>query len=54
MALVEVWQRSDAVLKASAYIEGLGASGRVVREVVYDRCDSAAKHCDLRPITASS
>ena len=36
VALVEVWQGNDAVLKASAYIEQLVASGRAIREVVYD------------------
>jgi len=36
VALVEVWQGADAVLKASAYIEGLIASGRAIAEVVFD------------------
>lgn len=36
IALVEVWQGTDAVLRASAYVEGLVASGRPIREVVYD------------------
>jgi phage terminase large subunit-like protein len=36
VALVEVWQGSDAVLKASAYIEQLVVSGRAIREIVYD------------------
>ena len=36
VALAEIWQGSDAVLKASAYIEQLIAAGRPVREVVYD------------------
>ena len=36
VALVEVWQGTDAVLKASAYIEGLIASGRAIREIVFD------------------
>ncbi len=36
VALVEVWQGSDAVLKASAYIEGLVATGRPIRELVID------------------
>ncbi len=36
VALVEVWQGSDAVLKASAYIEQLVSSGRAIREIVFD------------------
>jgi hypothetical protein len=36
VALVEVWQGTDAVLKATAYIEGLVAAGRAIREVVFD------------------
>jgi hypothetical protein len=36
VALVEVWQGSDAVLRASAYIEQLVTSGRAIREIVFD------------------
>lgn len=36
VALVEIWQGSDAVLKAAAYIEQLVAAGRPIREVVFD------------------
>ncbi len=36
VATVEVWQGADAVLKASAYIESLIASGRAIREIVFD------------------
>ena len=36
VALVEVWQGSDAVLKASAYIRSLIESGRPIREITYD------------------
>jgi hypothetical protein len=36
VAVVEVWQGTDAVLKATAYIEQLAAAGRGIREVVYD------------------
>ena len=36
VALVEVWQGADAVLKATAYIEGLVAAGRPIRELVID------------------
>lgn len=35
VALVEVWQGSDAVLKASAYLRGL-LETRTVREIVFD------------------
>ncbi len=37
VALVEVWQGTDAVLKATAYIEQLVTSGRAIREVVFDQ-----------------
>jgi len=48
VALVEVWQGADAVLKASAYIRELIASGRQVREIVYDpmRFDSEAQRLE--------
>lgn len=36
VALVEVWQGADAVLKATAYIEALIAAGRPIRELVID------------------
>lgn len=36
VALVEVWQGSDAVLKASAYIEQLVGAGRPIQELVFD------------------
>lgn len=36
VALVEIWQGSDAVLKAAAYIEQLVTAGRPIREVVFD------------------
>jgi len=36
VATVEVWQGSDAVLKATAHIEQLVASGRSVGEIVFD------------------
>jgi len=36
VALVEIWQGADAVLKASAFIEGLVAAGRPIKEVVFD------------------
>src|SRR5262249_3012576 len=36
IAVCEVWQGADAVLKASAYIRDLIASGRSIREIVYD------------------
>ena len=36
VALVEGWQGSDAVLKASDYVEQLVASGRPIRELVID------------------
>jgi hypothetical protein len=36
VALVEIWQGADAVMKAVRYIEGLVASGRAIREVVFD------------------
>ncbi len=36
VAVVEIWQGTDAVLKASAYIEQLVAAGRPIRECVYD------------------
>lgn len=36
VATVEVWQGTDAVLEASAYIEDLVAGGRPIREVVFD------------------
>jgi hypothetical protein len=36
VALVEIWQGSDAVLKATAYIERLVSTGRPIREIVFD------------------
>lgn len=36
VATVEIWQGSDAVLRASSYIEQLVAAGRPIREVVFD------------------
>jgi phage terminase large subunit-like protein len=36
VALVEIWQGDDAVLKATSYIENLARSGRPIREVVFD------------------
>lgn len=36
VARAEIWQGSDAVLKASAYIEQLIAAGRPIREIVFD------------------
>jgi phage terminase large subunit-like protein len=36
VATVEIWQGTDAVLKASAYIESLVALGRPIREIVFD------------------
>ncbi len=36
VALAEIWQGSDAVLKASGYIEELVAAGRPIKEVVFD------------------
>lgn len=36
VALVEIWQGDDAVLKATRYIENLALSGRPIREVVFD------------------
>ncbi len=36
VALVEVWQGTDAVLRATAYIEELIAAGRPFREIVFD------------------
>lgn len=36
VALVEIWQGTDAVLKASAYIEQLVTAGRPIREIVFD------------------
>jgi hypothetical protein len=48
VALVEVWQGSDAVLKVSAYIRDLINSGRPIREIVYDpmRFDSEAQRLE--------
>lgn len=48
VALVQVWQGRDAVLKASSYIAELAASGRPIREVVYDpmRFDSEAQRLE--------
>lgn len=36
VAVCEIWQGADAVLKASGYIEQLIAAGRPVREIVFD------------------
>ncbi|HEV2060330.1 MAG TPA: hypothetical protein VGR11_13320, partial [Solirubrobacteraceae bacterium] len=36
VATVEIWQGASAVLEAVAYIEGLIAAGRPIREVVFD------------------
>jgi hypothetical protein len=48
VAVCEVWQGSDAVLKASAYIRELVSGGRSIREVVYDpmRFDSEARRLE--------
>ena len=48
VAVCEVWQGSQAVLKASAYIRDLVAAGRVISEVVYDpmRFDSEAQRLE--------
>jgi hypothetical protein len=45
VALAEVWQGADAVLKASAYTRELIAAGRQIQQVVYDpmRFDSEAQ-----------
>lgn len=34
VALVELWQGADSVLKVTAYIESLIAAGRAIREIV--------------------
>jgi phage terminase large subunit-like protein len=36
VALVEVWQGADSVLKVTAYVESLIAAGRPIREIVAD------------------
>lgn len=36
VAIVDIWQGASAVLEALAYIEGLIAAGRPIREVVLD------------------
>ena len=48
VAVCEVWQGADAVLKASAYVRELVAAGRVIEEVVYDpmRFDSEARRLE--------
>ena len=48
VAVVEIWQGRDAVLKAARYIEQLAEAGRPIREVVYDpmRFDSEAQRLE--------